>query len=397
MPNTPPITITLSFDTLFCFQGADQGSDFAGDSSEPYLWAIMVAFDGSTITQSGTNFVGTPRYFLSPGSHGNLDLGSGIVSGETVGIPAAVGSWTTTVTPIVITDTTGATLALPAQVVMIGVLMEQNDTPNEAVEAGHAALNTYIQTQLNTFVGGIDLVSVNSQVQKAMQGSTGLSETAAISSVFMKLLQPVKDSIMANAVGIVTDAIKSELDILGLLGSFVHRDEPDGQCFQVIDGTALAASTIDTPLPFVHFVTGDKSTSPAWGYNLHGRAYQRVRNTYTPMPDSVPPGRLQITCVDRVPVSGQPKVTWLSHIGGVLDDGTPWRLSRANAVGLINSRANSFFVQGADGSSAAVEVVSNDPLVRSVYLRTHPDGSKEDNLGSLPTPCLAFITHTKAV
>jgi hypothetical protein len=61
--------------------------------------------------------------------------------------------------------------------------------------------------------------------------------------------------------------------------------------------------------------------------------------------------------------------------------GIEYDLYRGQAAGLIDSRANSFFVVGGDGSTSAV-------ITRSTgdheYLTTNPDASTADNLLSLP-------------
>src|SRR5437867_491127 len=99
----PPITLgpdnfnlTVSLDSVFCFQG-DDIDDVFGEESEPYLWVFMMKLDGEGLFQAGNFLVGSPNFFFSPGSHGNI--GGSILRG-TRRIPAEVGRWETSMKSI---------------------------------------------------------------------------------------------------------------------------------------------------------------------------------------------------------------------------------------------------------------------------------------------------------
>jgi len=73
---------------------------------------------------------------------------------------------------------------------------------------------------------------------------------------------------------------------------------------------------------------------------------------------------------------------WIGQIRVTDDTGNTWDLYRPQAVELIANGANSFYVTGADGSRAQVEVGTT--ATGHGYLHTHPDASTADNLLSLP-------------
>ena len=386
------INVAVDLEQLFCFHGADEDGD-----SEPYLWTVMFKLDGSSITQSGTKLAGGPQFFFSPGSHGNL--GSSVSSGATLNIPPAVGAWETTLQPILITNpATGNTVEVPGIIGVLAILMEENDTPDEDVEAGHQAINNLIQSQLQQFVSGIDLVAVGAQVQAAMSGM-GLDETAATIQVLQNLLQPFKNNIQSFAEPVAFTAILESLGLGGKILSALSADQYQGALSHFSDQTSLAATSANgnvSGMPSIKFtdLLADPSVplGQSWAYNLHSEAWQMIDVWYTPISEGVPPGRWQVTGVNKA--HSVERGFWIKEIGGSLPNGTPWLLERADAVALIQKGTNSFFVAGADGSSANV-IVSDALKVGHLYLTTTPDGSKEDNLLSLP-PCPTTITHVKS-
>ena len=380
-----PINVTISLATLFCYHGADEDG-----SSEPYLWTIMFALDGGSIVQAGTKLTGAPRYFFSPGSHGNL--GSTADVDQTLIIPPPVGTWTTNLQPISLVLPSGQTILLPGQIGVIALLMEENDTPNDAVEAGHQALNKLVQTQLQQFIDGLDTGAIGALISEITGPSPSMAAlTAAAIQVFNQLFTPVKNNIMQFAPSAIEAAIANSLNLIGGLGTIISADERDGQIFYQFTQDQLTQSNVGSKIVFSDFLSGDTSPFPAWGYNLHGEAYQRIEVWYTPVASTIPPGRWQISSVDKARVSGH-GYTWITHVGGQLTDGSFWRVARGDAIDLINKGINTFFVLGPDQSQAEVKVVPDDPKIQHPYLKTVADKSVEDNLTQLP-PCVQSIQH----
>jgi hypothetical protein len=108
--------VDLLLHSLFCFKGEDNAE------SEPYMWTIMFALDGSTIKQVDTGLTGTSQFFFGPGSHGNM--GSSTQSGVTQHIPAAIGRWEVNVDPVRLTNDT-TTVNVPPVIGVIGRLFEE--------------------------------------------------------------------------------------------------------------------------------------------------------------------------------------------------------------------------------------------------------------------------------
>ena len=69
---------------------------------------------------------------------------------------------------------------------------------------------------------------------------------------------------------------------------------------------------------------------------------------------------------------------YISHVGILNGSGTVVPLSRSNVVTWIESKRNSFYVQGSDNSQAEV-------VVEKHWIQTHPDSNPADNLLSLPS------------
>ncbi len=365
--------------SLFCFQGEDN------EESEPYLWTIMFALDGSNIKQVGDKLVGSPQVFFGPGSQGNI--GSSTVSGVTQHIPPTIGKWQLDMEPISLTDGTN-TVDVPGVIAVIGRLFEENLTPNSAMEAGHAALNNLVQTLLKDFIDGLDLIELGAAVQHLV-ATRGLTFQDAAIEVFTKKFDPVKKNLQSFAEPVTFEAIAKQLGFWGALGQAINGDTPIGgmQHFWTMDD--LASSQNGAPINFTDFIgTVDRGSS---AYNLHGMVWQGIDVWFTPAIDSLPPGRYRVTGVD---IERGEFARWISHIGGSFPDGTPWRITREQGVDYISNHECNFFVSGNDGSHADVYVVDNDPHVGHRYLKTTSDNSKVDNLSSLPR-CVAFVRHQK--
>jgi|GEM_PF-6529039 hypothetical protein len=386
------IDVAVSLTQLFCYHGADEDGD-----SEPYLWTIMFVIDGSTITQSANRLSGSPRYFTNAGSHGNL--GSSISTGALLRIPAQAGRWQTTLQPILINDPrNGTTVEVPGVIGVLAILMEENDTPDEDVEAGHQAIDNLVKSQLQQFIDGIDLVAIAAQVQAAMTGQ-GLSQTDATIQVLRNAMQPVIRNLQSFAEPVAFEAIVKSLGLGGAILSAISKDQFQGSLFHSFDQTSLAATSSNGNVNGMHAIAftdfladPDQPVGASWAYNVHGAAWQTSDIWWTPIPQGVPPGRWQVTGINKA--LSRTMGVWISEIGGTLPDGSAWLLSRSEAVDLINKGANSFFVVGADGSHS--EVIVSDALhVGHDYLTTTPDASKADNLLSLPQ-CAISIRHQRS-
>jgi len=143
--------LTISLDSIFCFQG-DDIDDVFDEESEPYLWVIMIKLDGEGLFQSGNFLVGNPRFFFSPGSHGNI--GGSILRG-TRRLPSHVGRWDTSIKPIPISVAGQTLTSIPGTILCCAVLMEENLTPNSAVEAAHQSLIRLVQSTIDSTLASL--------------------------------------------------------------------------------------------------------------------------------------------------------------------------------------------------------------------------------------------------
>lgn len=152
----------------------------AYENPNMYLWSLFFKVDGSTvkIVVNGTTggLQGTATVVGTPGDQG--DLPGGIQASyylpETTPVPASLGHYATTLVPFPISGLSGFTMG-GMVVGWLGILIFQNDTPGNAVAAGHQALNSAIQHALDNVIPTItasspmitpaDITSAESQVR----------------------------------------------------------------------------------------------------------------------------------------------------------------------------------------------------------------------------------------
>ena len=72
--------LTVSLDSIFCFQG-DDIDDVFDEESEPYLWVLMIKLDGEGLFQDGNFLVGMPNFFFSSVREARGNIGGSILRG----------------------------------------------------------------------------------------------------------------------------------------------------------------------------------------------------------------------------------------------------------------------------------------------------------------------------
>jgi len=202
-----PTTVKLS--SIHCRDEAD-----GIGNAEPYLWTIFFKIDGETIKHTPGQFVlnGNAVFKFGPGSHENLGTHA-VDPGDTVQIPPAIGEFHTQLQPIILTNST-KTIPVPGIVGAIAVLMEEDNVSDSGAEKGHQALNNFVQTEINNFIHGINLV----QFVGVEHPEDKLNE----------LIEAMKKKIQDGAAGVVGTAIEKAQGFWSNLWSGINKDDKIG-------------------------------------------------------------------------------------------------------------------------------------------------------------------------
>ena len=203
-----PLSVTLKLSEIVCHDEAD-----GIGNAEPYLWTIFFKIDGETIKQNGVSLTGDAVFYFGTGSHENLNTHA-VDSGETVTIPASVGEWHTTLTPIEIKDFSNNSQLIPAITGVAVILMEEDLVSDDGAKAGHTSLNNFVRDSINNFLHGIsllDFVGVEHPQEKLNELITALTKT-------------IKD----EASGKVATAIKNQQPWYNNAWAFINADDNIG-------------------------------------------------------------------------------------------------------------------------------------------------------------------------
>jgi hypothetical protein len=120
-----------------------------------YLWSVFFKIDGTTtkvvLVGAGWQLQGTATVVGTSGNQGDLPGGvqASFFVDETTPIPSSLGNYSTTLAPIQV-PILGAVGGMI--VGWLGILLYQQDTPADAVAAGHEALNGAVLQALNNAI-----------------------------------------------------------------------------------------------------------------------------------------------------------------------------------------------------------------------------------------------------
>jgi hypothetical protein len=144
-----PLAVWLELDRVHCY---DEGDGIG--NAEPYLWTVFFKVDGDSVSLGDDlSLHGTATMHTTPGSHGNLG-DTDVDAGDNVTVPSAIGEWQTTLRPIPIPDWL-ASLGVDKIGGVVGVcavLMEEDWVSDSGAEAGHSALNDFVENAINTLI-----------------------------------------------------------------------------------------------------------------------------------------------------------------------------------------------------------------------------------------------------
>lgn len=326
-----PTPVTIKLSNIHCYDEGD-----GPGSAEPYLWTVFFKIDGDTVhVDAALNLQGTATIVLTPGNHGDLGPG-GIDAGDDIPIPPALGEFSTTLVPIPVD---GSDMTLPGVLGCVVILMEQDSTSDHAVGKGHDALNAAVQDALNTLIPKLNFLHQ----------------------------EPSDDEIkeMTDSVGsAVEDAIGDNVSAWDWIKALGNMDNKIGSAVFYYAQTDIIQALFDGV-----FLVEEWENEGHW--KIFGRMNAAIGDD------------LRIECIHKP--SGNVEAHHIERVGGTLF-GVDWRLSRAEVIRFINA-GKRFHVEGADGSRSQVAVfkhwVSNaNPT--GLYIATVADGTKADNLLSLP-------------
>jgi hypothetical protein len=125
---------------------------------QPYLWTTFFKIDGGTITLSKQfQLTGQAAFHFGPGSHGNLAT-QVFEPGDAIPIPPAIGQWQTELLPISVPF---FNYEMPGMIGVVAVLMQENNVSDIGAEAGHEALNRYIEEAVGDAIRSFDVKHID--------------------------------------------------------------------------------------------------------------------------------------------------------------------------------------------------------------------------------------------
>lgn len=357
--------------TIRCIDEAD-----GPGKGEPYLWTISIRMGGDDIRQSPDDpfrLTGAPHYVFGAGSHGNI--GGGMDEGDTRNIPGPVGTFGSAICPIEL-NVLGNTIQIPGVMALIVVLMEEDNVSDSGAEAGHQALNDLVVSRVNGFLSGLNLLDIYTEASSLISGTGQTIEQGAV-EVLKTRFNDLKDQLVNDGQSVIKNAIKNEQNIFENLWSWINADDYVGaeMFLQTTDELLDNGNQMDIT---GRFNEGDGD------YEITGRfTLSSVKIPVGELPSGT--DRLQVDSIAKA-YSYHHKVDYITYVGGSVG-GTPWILHKYTGASLIKNGVKSFYVQADDGSETEI-LAANHPESGSLFMRTTPNDTTEDNLLSLPP--LAF-------
>ena len=212
--------VELNLSTLRCVQ-PDESED------EPYLWTFFFTLDGSTVKQiqpGAMQLAGSVQVTAGYGGHGNLSP-QVAVSGQTLRIPANVGSYGATLRPIRI-QILGETMVIPGRIVAFCVLMEEDATSDSTILKAHGKLREFLELRWNDFLSnGLTQTAVTQASTELQAEGTQLTGTARTMAAVERVIDRFVDSLEGPAGDVVRDAVIEDSGIFDLIANFFDADD----------------------------------------------------------------------------------------------------------------------------------------------------------------------------
>lgn len=384
--------LTVELKRLKCIE-AQESRD------EPFLWVAGIAIGGDQVSEvsrvvgGGEEVLllqGQPAFWFSRGSHGNTGRRQ-YRNGDVGNIPASTGFQVHRLAPI---PSKAFPKPLPGIFILLVVLMEEDSVTDDAIEAGHQAFNQLLETEISALVSKIELKDLFAKgILRAGTENVGPEEgvkrelEARFETLKQRLLgPPVVDCDEDRPQSLVERTIETAIvDYQNFFENLGAAIDPD----DFIAAVTLAFTTdelldADKVVDIVAQLEASHCHSPC-KYELAGQL--RLSGRIVPVGDLPATVRLRIDAV-RTAYSRRLNASFITHVGGT-EGGVRWILHRYNAAMMVKNGERQFYVLAPDGSETEVQAAQHE-VTKSVYLRSAPNWTKDDNL--LQLPALSFYT-----
>ena len=376
--------------TIHCIEAGEE-------EAEPYLWAAGIAIGGDQVHEDpeDPNFlVGEPAYRFSLGSHGNLvtpspRVGRGgatqhLRDGQQADILPGAGWYISRLRPFKVL---GGLMEVPGIFVLILALLEEDNVSDDGAEAGHQALNDLLENRINRFIRHLNWGDLLSEALRKSQDEGISIEEAAyelmgarIGELKNELLGPPGADCDEGEPSLVErtieDAITGQQNVFENIWSGIDPDDVIGVNIITVSTSDLLDNGMRIPID-ERF--GPSPCDDHGIFEIHGEIALSGRMIPVGVLPDAP--RLRVEAVARR-YSRRLRVRYITHIGGT-HDGVPWIIGRHRAALMVGQGTRQFYVLAPDGSETPVDAARHE-VTRSLYLRTRPNWTTEDNLLSLP-------------
>lgn len=151
-------------------------------SAEPYLWTVFFKVDGTTTSITPQlRLTGRATVVGTPGNHGDLPSHD-VDDGEVITIPTVLGAYRTRLRPIPLQQSVGSIRDIGGVLGVVLVLMEEDNTPNSAIAAGHRALDRAVRRALDALIPTLNVGHPEPTPQEiaALTGRVGKAVESAV-------------------------------------------------------------------------------------------------------------------------------------------------------------------------------------------------------------------------
>lgn len=397
------LNLNIVLDRLICHREGD-----GAGNAEPYLWAIFFKIDRDTVAIEPIGIKGKPdvdkpvRMHFSRGSHGNLSSAAididadGMDAGDNIPIPGDVGIWNTTLKSILMKHPLkpAETLELPGVAGVFYVLMEEDNVPSGAAEAGHQGLNEFFSEKVNRFLTLLSVTEIFTEAQKLTHLTLENAAIQVMKDKFFALKQQLRDEGKAHIVKTIKASIR---DPFQLVAAGIDPDDMLGSEMAIITQTELLQAnrhafqnTMPLNPPFIGggAPAADDGLFTVTGY-FHASPYLETVRI-----NDIPAGVKELFIDSTLKhMGGIPQKSFIRAIGGK-HNGKPFVIDRFRAIEMIRNGSMRFFVRSAfGGADGVVEIQAHEPAPgqRFAYLKTENNDSTTDNLWRLPDCVMTYV------